>query len=64
MRADNDYMDHLREAVALGEYRVDAKDVAQAMLERIGARQGDRQAVMDHEGDRALTAALIGPRAA
>lgn len=64
MRADNEHMTYLREAVALGEYRVDAKDVAQAMLERIGARESDRQAVIDHEGGRALTVALNGLQAA
>ena len=64
MRADNEQLDHLRKTVALGEYRVDAGDVAQAMLERIGARVSDRRAVSDHEGGRVLSRALTGLRAA
>lgn len=64
MRADNEQLENLQKAVALGEYRVDAHEVAQAMLERIGAREVERRAVSAHEGDRALTRALSGLQAA
>lgn len=64
MRADNEQLDYLRKTVALGEYRVDAHQVAQAMLERIGAREVDRRAVNAHEGGRALTRALTDLQAA
>ena len=64
MRADNEQLDHLRKVVALGEYRVDASEVAQAMLERIGAREVDRRAVNAHRSGRVLRRALTDLQAA
>lgn len=43
MRAKSEQLGYVQRRVAKGEYRVDAKRVAAAMLERIGAIALDRE---------------------
>lgn len=63
MRAGGEQLQHLQEVVSLGEYRVDADQVATAMLERIGAAM-DRASLSERGGDRVLKQALTDLRVA
>ena len=63
LSSDGEQLQHLQQVVSLGEYRVDAEEVATAMLERIGAAM-DRAALSERGGDRVLKQALTDLRVA
>jgi urease accessory protein UreE len=63
MRINGEQLEHLQQVVSLGEYRIDADQVATAMLERIGAAL-ERQAITERGGDRVLKRALTDLRVA
>lgn len=60
MRADGKQLESVRSRVALGEYRIDSHQVAEAMLNRIGVREVGRGAVTEGEGGRVPTQGLTG----
>ena len=60
---DGDQLQYLQQVVSHGEYRVDADEVATAMLERIGAAM-DRAHLSERGGDRVLKQALTDLRVA
>lgn len=63
MRANPEQLERVRDRIATGEYRIDALEVAQAMLDRIGAREFGRMALSEGEGDRGPTRGRTGLRA-
>jgi len=64
MRANGEQLEYLQQVVSIGEYRIDADQVARAMLERIGARTIDREIISERGGDRVLKQALTDLRVA
>ena len=62
MRAKSAQFGYLQRRVADGDYQIDAKRVAAAMLQRIGALVSDRE--ISGEFDRAHRTAGAGPQGA
>lgn len=60
MRANGEQLESVRTRVAQGEYRIDSRQVAEAMLDRIGALEVGRMAVTEDEGGRVPRRALTG----